>query len=499
MAVALDAVAVRFPVDVLMLASTEIPRRPEQIAALLWRTAVRLVGLPEHATRSWQEQLGRFALNPAEQGAVVTGLRALVESTPEGAKSIASWAKPLRAALTAGAAAQAPEAAALTHALLMQALEVLEQQLSVVPARTVLDEGTPESGSTGRPIPAHEVHSSRRAVEGRPITRDTHVAERPTGVPMRAVLQARAHAQEASVPQTPPRQGHSFQAVAEGQVVAAVSQELLDPTGRLALGTRGSLNHAQAAMAEAGLVLSEAALVPAILGAHPAAAPEGKDLEGDALQPLTERPAQEVRAATRQLTVMQSDPGLQNSDAALGLEHLVKGTSVAAGGWEQPTAATSHRVTPHSDSLRSEGADRLSASTNARTSAGVQQWSGLVPLALSGRLSPAWIKLEWEHVDEDAGKSASKPNAQVRPHLLSLHFDDDQFGRMAFHLAWLGHEVSGTVVADRPEAAEWVRAKLPELERGLRAAGCAPASFRVLLHHDPFEASGVGGGRNHVG
>jgi hypothetical protein len=124
-----------------------------------------------------------------------------------------------------------------------------------------------------------------------------------------------------------------------------------------------------------------------------------------------------------------------------------------------------------------------SPSQTQTTPANVQQWSGLVPLDMGGKLVPAHIRLEWqrdEKVNPDGKRGAPDEQPQSRPLAVSVNMQSEALGRVELRLAWLPSELAGLLTIEKPDCLGAAQAGLQGLEARLQAVGFANPKMRAV-------------------
>jgi len=174
---------------------------------------------------------------------------------------------------------------------------------------------------------------------------------------------------------------------------------------------------------------------------------------------------------------------LQSGTQALSDRNVIGATSafnirndVATGMTDRNNAISA--ATSPANSISANAAQPNAAPAN------VQQWTGIVPLDMGGKLVPAQLRLEWakdDRVNPDGKRGAPDAQPKSKPLAVSVNLVSETLGRVELRLAWLPSELAGLITIEKPEYLDAAQAKLTGLEARLESAGFANPKMRAVV------------------
>lgn len=466
--------------DALDINGRSLPRRPEQVFAAVAQLAERVEAAGPAELRALHAQLKSTALQPESPASFAPALARVVEGetgAPRPAPQAAWMQEMTRLAESLEASTHPAPAQDAVKVLIRQAVRMLQEhaattetQRQPVPAKfTTTTNAAPENtdgldmASQTYTLPRAPLAPSSGTFQpavGLPAE-TPNTAGRPEAKPQQPVPGTDAGVEQ--LPATFPRPVIAGTQVPEQGAALAASA---DPSKTLQAGAGGE-TATPAPMAERSSkteapgspqLAVESGVAP-FQGDQPGrssgSAPETRATDH---REIASQPAQRMAAEPLSATPRTEVAGRTNTAEATG----------ALPGLPGAAASTVRAL----EGQATEPGMRLTQTA---------QWTGLIPLDIGGKLTPAWLTMEWTPPEQarDESGSGKVEKAAARPVSVALDLASEELGRISIRMSWFQGELAGALLAERPEILELAGRELGSLESRLGRLDQGQVSFRV--------------------
>lgn len=466
--------------DALDINGRSLPRRPEQVFAAVAQLAERVEAAGPAELRALHAQLKSTALQPESPASFAPALARVVEGetgAPRPAPQAAWMQEMTRLAESLEASTHPAPAQDAVKVLIRQAVRMLQEHAATTETQR-------------QPVPARPTTTTNAAPEnadGLDTASQTYTQPRVPLAPNSGTFQPAVDLPVEIPNTTRPPEAKPQQAV-PGTDAGAEQMPATFPRP-VATGTR---------VPEQGAALAASAGQSKVLQA-------GGDSETAAPAPLAERSGKTEASGSPRLAVepnaapFQGDqtgrsswsaPEAGGADqreiASQPAQRMAAEPLGAAPRTEVAGRANTTEATGGLPGLPGAAASTVRALEGQATEPGMRlaqtaQWTGLIPLDIGGKLTPAWLTMEWTPPEQarDENGSGKVEKAAARPVSVALDLASEELGRISIRMSWFQGELAGALLAERPEVLELAGRELGGLESRLGRLEQGQVSFRV--------------------